>query len=420
MQASSEITPLPIPDNAFFSPAQIMAFSQAPSDKALGEVNVGGRQKEKYILGDYITLLLNMYIGQGLWDKQVELLETHDEVLKKRRKKKVNGQETGEWEDYDQLVVSATIKVSLIIYARDGSNRTRKYEAVCVGTNFTDPANGRADALDKAIKSAETDGLKRTSKNLGRAFGLDLKMKVKNDFLPPKLSHFHAQYEAAMAKLASGKPPANVESTPSGDAAATSQTEPAATGAPSPAPVTPAAGETTSTAAKPTANSGAETAPTESAAADKVTQAAKPAQTSETTTANTRPAPAPFPESAARGNETSQAPVADKPADAQKPTGDQTKPPPWDLTMVPQNYEQWRACIFEMGRRLSIMRHAQEIEAFRSRYARLIDKLPVIPATDDFPRKDFKAGWAKMVSARYEALQLPEPGKPGEEQAVAA
>ena len=78
--------------------------------------------------------------------------------------------------------------------------------------------------------------------------------------------------------------------------------------------------------------------------------------------------------------------------------------------MIPSNYEQWLACLNEINNRLQLMRHAQEIENFRTRYKRLIEKLPVLPADRDKPAKNFKLKFSKMVSARYEALGLPEPG----------
>lgn len=397
-----------------------MAFSKAPSPKALGEVNVGGRQKEKYILGDYITLLLNMYIGQGLWDKQVDFIESHDEILTKRRKKKVGGQETNDWEDYQQLVVSATVKVTLIIYdARNPSGPTRKYEAICVGTNFTDPANGRADALDKAIKSAETDGLKRTSKNLGRAFGLDLKEKIKPEALPPKLSQFQADYDAAMARRASGgavtAPPANTaatQSVPESGSASAPAPATASKSAPTPSPAPAARAETRVEGSPSATPAPAGEVPAEPDAADQ--PAKMPDMDNAAGKANPAPETAAAPATPRAEPEVAKANAAQ----AAQPSSDAATADPagaprkWDLTMIPQNYEQWLECIKEMGNRLAIMRHATEIENFRKRHSRLIDKLPVLPAEGDRARKDFKSRWTKMVSARYAALGLPEPGGP--------
>lgn len=387
--------------NGFFSPAQIMAFSRPPSKEALGEVSVGGKQKEKYVLGDYITLLLNMYVGQGLWDKQVEFLGSHDEILTKQRKKKVNGHETGEWEQYEQLVVSATVKVSLIIYnARDPEGPTRRYEAVCVGTNFTDPNGGRAAALDKAIKSAETDGLKRTSKNLGRAFGLDLKEKIKANSLPPKLSDFQAKFDEMMANY--GKTNNGVvlalSNTPAEPRALEAPRDKPATAEPSPARKPDAAVEQAPASAPEQKR---ETKP-EPAPVQDTAPAAKPEETPRTAE------PIEVLPPLAEGE---KGPASESKGEA-KPAGNANPVnlPPWDLTMIPSNYDQWLACLWEINNRLKLMRHAQEIENFRTRYKRLIEKLPVLPPEGGKEGRNFKLKFSRMVSERYQELGLPEPG----------
>src|SRR3546814_7130077 len=57
-------------------------------------------------------------------------------------------------------------------------------------------------ALDLAVKSAETDTLKRCSQNLGRVFGLDLKNKVTKNMLPLTVKHFEERLAARNAAIA--------------------------------------------------------------------------------------------------------------------------------------------------------------------------------------------------------------------------
>src|SRR3546814_12182946 len=64
------------------------------------------------------------------------------------------------------------------------------------------PDKGISSALDLAVKSAETDTLKRCSQNLGRVFGLDLKNKVTKNMLPLTVKHFEERLAARNAAIA--------------------------------------------------------------------------------------------------------------------------------------------------------------------------------------------------------------------------
>ena len=109
MQNTSEHAPI----NHFFTTAQLLAFSQPPSNDVLKLVSVGGSQKEKYIPGDYVTMLLNYYIGQGMWARSSEFNFEHTETLTKRRQNK----DTKQWEEYQLIVVSASVRTTLTIRA---------------------------------------------------------------------------------------------------------------------------------------------------------------------------------------------------------------------------------------------------------------------------------------------------------------
>ena len=390
MTPSSD-TPRPAVVNPFFTPAQLYAFSIAPSADVLGEVTVSGKQKEKYVQGDYITLLLNHYVGQGMWDKRIDFIAEQSEILTKRRKRKENGRETGDWEDYEILQVSATVKTTLIIYPRDGSDRTKQFEAITVGTGLTDPKNGKADALDNAIKSAETDGLKRTSKCLGRAFGLDLKTKIAPQLMPPSLAKIEADMAAYFAKqrenTAQASEPkaiaAPIESkvdsdpAPAPAAAPVPAAEPENTGRPSPAK---AAAQPLRAAPEPTLRGPAR----QPVAND---DRAAPAQTNPQGVAAAAPS---------SHND-------DQPGEM----------PEWDLTMQPKTYIQWIYCLGTMHKRLGRMTLPQEIENFRKRHERIISNLPNLQAEGEHPARNLKQDFAAMVEQRYQAIGHPCPAAAG-------
>src|SRR3546814_10329981 len=94
------------------------------------------------------------------------------------------------------------IHTQLIISARDGSEAKRIFEANAVGDGMSHPDKGISSALDLAVKSAETDTLKRCSQNLGRVFGLDLKNKVTKNMLPLTVKHFEERLAARNAAIA--------------------------------------------------------------------------------------------------------------------------------------------------------------------------------------------------------------------------
>src|SRR3546814_12405517 len=93
----------------------------------------------------------------------------------------------------------------LIISARDGSEAKLIFEANAVGDGMSHPDKGISSALDLAVKSAETDTLKRCSQNLGRVFGLDLKNKVTKNMLPLTVKHFEERLAARNAAISANE-----------------------------------------------------------------------------------------------------------------------------------------------------------------------------------------------------------------------
>lgn len=384
--------------NVFFTPYQLIAFAKAPDESVVAEVAIGGGGKADYLPGEYIRLLLNHYIGPGLWELSFQHLETRVENTFKG-----SGTAKKPW-----LGISATVKTTLVIFARDGSDRRLRYEAITAGKDMSDPERGSADGIDKAIKSAETDGIKRAAQNLGRAFGLDLKGKVARNAMPPSLREIETM-------ILSKQNENNQDSLPAPEAEASSpvmiEAAPAAAKEPAQRAPEERRVETPRQDPVPQREKAAETAPTEQtrqpveakAAEKPVEQVQKPAAV--------KPAEVAV-----------DAPEADHDAKAKSETenagqgGDAGGGQPkaaveWELMMPPKNFEDWLLCLQTMAGRVEAMISVRELDAFLTRHKKRIKDLPILPAEGDRKAKNFKARWGKIVAAKYEALGAEVPAE---------
>jgi hypothetical protein len=387
--------------NRFFTVAQLLAFNQSPPADALKLVDIGGGKKAAYLEGEYIRLVLNLLVGQGMWELKTKL-DKHEITNIKKDIYEGRGDQRRKVREDDWVSISAIVHTSLVIYARDGSSDTRIYEATTVGDGMCDPKKGISDALDKAIKSAETDGLKRCAINLGKVFGLDINNKVKPSGMPKNLKHFEGIIAEAMSRRASndtGAAPAVAgTTTPAIEAPAQTLEAEIPAAAPQrveePARQQPAAEERRAPPAR-------EQAP------EPARQAAEPAQ------APTKPAAAQQ-ETTAVGESAQAAPVltavqggAAEAAATAAPEAPSDQD--WELSMMPTRFEDWLKCIQTVARRMSVMTSEREIENFIRRNKKLIDKLPVFPATDGQKERNFKTRWLTIVNRRCSELGVPVP-----------
>lgn len=386
MQATSNDAPQLA--NSFFTLAQILSFNQPPPNEALRKVAIGGGNTAAYLEGEYIRLVLNLLIGQGMWELKTKLL-SHDVRDIKKDVFTGSGNNRRKEGTEDWLGISACVHTALIIHARDGSDKTLVYEASTVGDGMNHPEKSISDALDKAIKSAETDGLKRCAINLGRVFGLDINNKVKKQALPLNIAHFqakideaHRQRALATANDKSGSATNNVhildhakpiENKSGGSDAVAASSKPAVESDPVQSSV-----ETindTRAEAKP--------ANTQKEAAKREPDPSAPSQKAEPQRADKKPS----------------SPVADQGQQSDKSSaGEQIDL--WELSLTPSNYQEWIRCIQTMAQRVNRMTLEEELDNFIRRFDKLIKKLPIYEAKDNEPARDFKARWAFIVNKR--------------------
>jgi len=438
-------------DNAdlksFFSREQLYAFSQAPSEAAVNQVKKQGSDQD-YLPGEYIRLLLNRYIGAGMYDLEVSLVgQPHIEIVKKDKWE--NRQKVG---TIDNVAVTANVSVVIVLYAADGSGRTRRYGAVGSHTMYGAAESGAGAIIGNAIKSAETAGLKRAVQPLGRAFGLDLKNKIKDNVMPPGIAYFRRLLDerdaarSGQAALAAPEQPAiemkpsqlgqeqteQVERTERTDAADRTERQPEAR-------QQPQRQEPQERREAPAAQNRAEQPREdqrrgEAEGARPQRQQRQDAPAHEPEVSGDRPQNRA--EAGARRTEARQdkpagddgrqdevrqqrddaagtdAPKSDAPkADAPKADEQPRKEVDWELSMTPSNYHDWVSCIKTMTRRVNAMTSDRELENFAKRNSKLISALPSYPAEGDQQAKDFGMRWKTVMGRRYGDLGLPVPEK---------
>lgn len=353
--AKEQVTP-------FFSRAQLVAFAQPPAPAALKTVNRGG--SHDYLPHEYIRELLNRLIGSGLWEVKAVVHSTDKEIIKKGGK--------------DQIAATAIVNVELSIFCRHDPSLRITYSAIGSHTMYAGVEQGFGSVIGNAIDSAESDGIKAAAKNLGRAFGFDLKNKLDRNALPPTLADYermvagkHAERQLALAAPSDAAPA--VDQDENSTAQHEMRVEPVVTEEPAKpadkvAPTTKAQSEPVAEAS-PSRAAEAKAGPAKKQAAAPAEQLAEPAAAAE------------------------PAPQAEAPAVRQ-----------WELSMDPGlDFNDWVSCITTMKDRVEAMTSAREIESFVKRYAKRIKDLPILEG------RDFKDRWRKIVARKYYNLGLEIP-----------
>lgn len=413
MEPTSNPTPQVV--NRFFTVAQILAFNQPPMPEALKKVSVGGGSEAEYLEGEYIRLALNMLVGQGMWELKTKVVHQDVRTIKKTIFENRRPKGTEDW-----LGVSAVIHTQLIISARDGSDAKLVYEANAVGDGMSHPDKGISSALDLAIKSAETDTLKRCSQNLGRAFGLDLKNKVTKKMLPLTVKHFEERLAARHAAMV-GANDQGVQTIEHAPAAALEDHSKAQSDAPAPA-ATPAPSADRVPVAEEQPKLGEPAREQAKSTPSRSEDAARPKTTPER---NQRaPSARPEPEAAARNESRSDQSVnrdnenKAEPASQPQSGNDPVNYEPWELSLIPSEFTEWDRCIRTMASRVAKMTLENELENFIRRHENIIKKFPIIAATDDVQEKNFPRRWEYIVERRRDAIKKAKAAAAEDKQAA--
>ncbi|AXK43770.1 Rad52/Rad22 family DNA repair protein [Erythrobacter aureus] len=314
----------------FFTRGQLLAFRHPPSTEAVEQVRKGGNHD--YIPHEYIRAVLDRYIGTGRWDFSATLHSVDKEIIRKTERDK---------EPVEMLALTVNVNIELRIHARDGSSRMLVYSAIGSCTHNAGVDKGYGSIMANAIGSAESLGLKRAASNLGKAFGFDLKSKVKKEDLPPPLEYFNQKInEHYSAKYGTPLHTGN-------------QLE--------------ASSETLRLAdnSSDKDDEGAQT---------NVRSIRQPTKASEA-----------------------------------EPAADAEQPAEWDLKKVPEDYLGWLSCLQTLIAKLPELGNERELKSFVRRNQKIIKKLPVLPAEDGHPERDFEKRWQTELGNRYDQLGIKRP-----------
>jgi hypothetical protein len=380
----------------FFNRAQLFAFSQAPSADALGRVNRGG--SHDYLPQEYVRALLDRFIGPGRWAIRVSLVKTYEEKIQK------NGKENN--------AVTAIVNVELDILSAIDPDKRLTYAGIGTHTMEAAADKGVAAVVGNAITSAESKGLKAAAKNLGKAFGSDLKNKLDRNTLPPSIAQYATQLSEQHARRSASRSAPQLPAPEQGQeqSEAAPALEPVAETRRQDPPAKPR--EERQPEQEPPARQERTEEPerqTRRQPAEDERRDAEPAREPE----QRREAPKQREQEAA-----SDKPV-DKPADKEPAkgsgaqAGDQAAKggANWELGIMPSDYQEWLACIRTIQARIAAMTSETEIANFVRRNKKTIAALPHLPAEGERGPKDFATRFKIIVGRKYEDLGLAIPAE---------
>lgn len=159
-----------------FNSAQI-TFLRAPlNSKCIKSRSQGGTEVQ-YIEGWHAIAEANRIFGFGAWDHEIiELTETNRDLVKIERKNSNPPMVDDQWR------IGFLCRVRVHVHGEDGQRRFR--DGVGYGSGMSKD-NALGEAIESAVKEAETDALKRALVKFGNPFGLALYDKAKRNVGAP-------------------------------------------------------------------------------------------------------------------------------------------------------------------------------------------------------------------------------------------
>jgi hypothetical protein len=163
-------------------------LSEEQVTRLLAPINprrVGHKDGMSHLEAYDVRAHLDRMFGFANWDGEVLdswhlFEEIEGEKVWNPEKKGYGGQIKPGWDDNRRISVGYRVRYRLVIKAPDGRELARyTEEATGDASNF--PGAKRADAHDFAVKTAESQALKRCATNLGDQFGLSLYAKGSMD-----------------------------------------------------------------------------------------------------------------------------------------------------------------------------------------------------------------------------------------------
>lgn len=144
------------------------AVDQEVPKELLSSRSAGGNNSVTYLKGDISVDRLNEIFGPLGWGVVASPPQIEKEVANRTK------WENRKPKEVEMVVYSVTTQVTLTIKKRTPEGSDTVFVQTGIGYGEVEPGKYAKEAIGMAVKGAETDGLKRCTSMLGKAFGMFL------------------------------------------------------------------------------------------------------------------------------------------------------------------------------------------------------------------------------------------------------
>ena len=144
------------------------AVDQPVPKELLSSRSAGGNNSVTYLKGDISVDRLNEIFGPLGWGVVASAPQIDKEVATRTK------WENRKPKEVEMVVYSVTTQVTLTIKKRTPEGTDTVFVQTGIGYGEVEPGKYAKEAIGMAVKGAETDGLKRCTSMLGKAFGMFL------------------------------------------------------------------------------------------------------------------------------------------------------------------------------------------------------------------------------------------------------
>lgn len=175
--------PIALPKSKYLTDSQVEALNQPVPKGSLLKRKGGGNKEFAYVDPRYVIAQLNRIFGYDGWSR-----ETLDCEMIRDEQTSVETYENNQRVTKGGFCITAkaTVRLTIHLRAEDGSEHKLVRDGVGVSASAEVDKQGQSkgDLMERTIKAAETDALKRAAKTLGKVFGLNIKESDQIDEIP--------------------------------------------------------------------------------------------------------------------------------------------------------------------------------------------------------------------------------------------
>ncbi len=159
--------------DSFLTPEQVRLLDENVMEQYLKKRPGAFGKDITYVQKDYLEGRLNKIFGLDNWSRETTVCEIIKERETYFHDKKANTDKPGY-----AVTAKATVKVT-ILFHRDTETRTKIFEGtgVCTGATTEQGTTSYGDAIELALKGAETDAFKRAVTGISQTFGQQIEAR---------------------------------------------------------------------------------------------------------------------------------------------------------------------------------------------------------------------------------------------------